>query len=347
VQYVTPHAKKPVLLWLYSGMVMIFLMVAIGGITRLTDSGLSITEWEVIKGSLPPLTDQAWDTAFEKYKRIPQYEHVNQGMSLEEFKRIYWWEWFHRFWGRLIGLVFFVPFIYFLGKKVLRRTFVLHLLAVMFLGGLQGFLGWFMVQSGLEGSDLTSVSHFRLALHLSLAFLVISYLFWLSLMLRTEERNGPTRTFPRQRTIWFFCLVLLGIQIVYGAFTAGLDAGHASAHWPKWSPDSWIPVAGEEQVGQLAFYNPSWIQFIHRTLAVFVVLSFFALILRGKFLPFHPGLRSANTYLALAVLLQFALGVGTVWLKVPLSMALLHQLGALVLLLSMVYYGFHLRVAQR
>jgi heme a synthase len=326
---------------------MIFLMVAIGGITRLTDSGLSITEWEVIKGSLPPLTDIAWEEAFEKYKRIPQYEHVNQGMSLQEFKRIYWWEWFHRFWGRLIGLVFFIPFAYFLARKVLRRSFVSHLLIVMLLGGLQGFLGWFMVQSGLEGSDLTSVSHFRLAMHLSLAFLVISYLYWLSLALKSEERNAPARTFPKQRNLWLFCFFLLAVQIVYGAFTAGLDAGHASAHWPKWSDEQWMPGRGAVDFPASFFYNPSWVQFVHRTLAVILVIALAVLIIRAKRLPFHPGLRNANTYLALALIFQFVLGVSTIWLHVPLSLALLHQLGALILLLSMVYYGFHLRGANK
>lgn len=335
MRYVAPHGRRAVLWWLYAGMCMTFIMVAIGGATRLTDSGLSITEWEVVKGSLPPLTDAAWEEAFAKYQRIPQYEHQNPDMDLEGFKRIYWWEWIHRFWGRLIGLAFIIPFIFFVWKKYLRPPLYLPMLVLFLLGALQGFLGWFMVQSGLEGSNLTSVSHYRLAIHLSMAFITISYLFWLTLNIRFEDTPPSHNKYPAYRVRVKGFLALLAFQIIYGAFTAGLDAGHASSHWPMWSEENFMP-SGFHAL-QLLWTDPSWIQFFHRTLAYVVVAYAFWLLWTSKTLVLRPQQKSALRWVGGAVVSQFVLGVLTVLVAVPLSLALMHQLGALVLLLSALF----------
>lgn len=336
MKYVTPPGKSPVLVWLYAGMVMTFIMVAIGGATRLTDSGLSITEWDVVKGSIPPLSAEDWHEAFEKYKRIPQYEHKNPDMTLEGFKRIYWWEWGHRFWGRLIGLVFFVPFVWFLRKKYLRPKMVFHSVMLMLLGGLQGFLGWFMVKSGLEGSDLTSVSHYRLAIHLCMAFITISYLFMLTLNIRFENVRPAMIKYPGYLNLLYLVIGLLAVQIVYGAFTAGLDAGHASSRWPAWSDDRWWPFWNGNFRDLVD--NPAWVQFIHRSFAYVVTASILILeLLKGKLVLRHSQ-KKASRWMLLMLVLQFTLGVFTVMLEVPLLIALLHQLGALLLLLSVLYY---------
>ncbi len=335
MRYVAPHGRRAVLWWLYTGMCMTFIMVAIGGATRLTDSGLSITEWEVVKGSLPPLTDAAWEEAFAKYQRIPQYEHQNPDMDLEGFKRIFWWEWIHRFWGRLIGLVFIIPFIFFVWKKYLRPPLYLPMVVLFLLGALQGFLGWFMVQSGLEGSALTSVSHYRLAIHLSMAFITISYLFWLTLNIRFEDTTPSHNKYPAFLNRVKGFLALLALQIIYGAFTAGLDAGHASAHWPMWSEEGFMP-SGFNAL-QLLWTDPSWIQFFHRTFAYVVVGYAFWMLWSSHRLVLRPQQKSALRWVGGALVVQFLLGVFTVLGAVPLSIALLHQFGALVLLLSALF----------
>ena len=335
MRYVNPHGRRAVLWWLYIGMCMTFVMVAIGGATRLTDSGLSITEWEVVKGSLPPLTEAAWQQAFEKYQRIPQYLHQNPDMDLEGFKSIYWWEWIHRFWGRLIGLVFIVPFLYFIKKKYLRPPMYGPMVILFLLGALQGFLGWFMVQSCLEGSDLTSVSHYRLAIHLSMAFITISYLFWLTLNIRFEAVPPSQNKYPAFRTHVKVFLALLAVQIIYGAFTAGLDAGHASAHWPMWNDHEWTP-SGFKAL-QVLWTEPAWIQFFHRSFAYVVVVYAFWMLWSSRKLILRPQQRKALRWVGGAILAQFALGVFTVVGAVPLSVALLHQFGALVLLLAALF----------
>jgi cytochrome c oxidase assembly protein subunit 15 len=341
MQQLCVKGSRSVVNWLYLGMAMVFAMVLIGGITRLTGSGLSITEWEVIRGSLPPLSDAAWDIAFNKYKAIPQYVHVNNGMTLSEFKFIYFWEWFHRLWGRLIGLVFLFPFVFFWIKGFLTVSLIRRLFVLLFLGALQGFAGWYMVKSGVGETELTSVSHFRLALHLSLAFLTISFIYWIVLGIRYGYKKRIAEwKIPGLSTV-VVLMAMLGIQIVFGAFTAGLHAGHASHFWPRWSAESWMP---EGPYGVLSFWlsDPSGVQFFHRTFAWLVVLLLFFLTWQLR----KSGIsvvRKGLFWVWLFVGIQVLLGIITVWTGVGLWPALMHQFGALLLLLSLLNFSHRLR----
>src|SRR5436190_8910788 len=223
-------SNKPIILWLLSGCILIFLMVVIGGITRLTGSGLSITEWNVVMGAIPPLNDTQWNEAFDKYKAIPQFQKLNYSFSLDDFKKIFFWEYLHRLVGRLVGIVFLLPFIYFLITKQLDKPMIRKAIFLFALGGLQGFLGWFMVKSGL--SERTSVSHYRLAIHLVAAFITFAFTLWyaLELIYMNEKRNSLLRKNYSGITRFLFATVLL--QVIYGAFVAGLHAGKFANTFP-------------------------------------------------------------------------------------------------------------------
>ncbi len=219
--------NKAIIYWLLTGCVLIFIMVVVGGITRLTHSGLSISNYKLISGTIPPMNDIEWNTAFDLYKQYPEYQKLNNNFSLEEFKDIYFWEWIHRVIGRFIGLVFFIPFLYFLIKKRLSKSTIKKAVILLILGGFQGFLGWYMVKSGLV--DRPDVSHYRLAAHLTTAFITFAYTFWVALDLifpNKKEVDKKLRNFIR------IGLVVLILQIIYGAFVAGLDAGWIHNHLP-------------------------------------------------------------------------------------------------------------------
>ncbi len=256
-------SKLRVSIWLYSGCFLIFLMVVIGGITRLTGSGLSITEWKPIMGSVPPLNDHDWQIAFEKYQQIPQFQKINAHFELEDFKSIYWWEFIHRQLGRLIGLVFLIPFLYFLLTKQLDKVTIRKALFLFLLGGIQGFLGWFMVSSGL--AERTSVSHIRLAIHLVAAFITFGFTFWYALELRNPVSKEDTGASSGTVKLIFSILI---IQIVYGAFVAGMHAGKMYNTFPLMDGQL-IPTGMatlEPQVLNL-LNNPVAVQFIHRIFA--------------------------------------------------------------------------------
>ena len=317
---------RPVRIWLYVVALMVLAMVVVGGITRLTDSGLSITEWKPISGVLPPLSDADWQAEFQNYQQIPQYKLLNEGMSLDAFKFIFWWEWAHRFLGRVIGFVFAVPFLVFLVQRRFSWNLAAPLAGLFVLGGLQGALGWWMVSSGLQ--DLTSVSQYRLAAHLGAALLLFLALIWVA------RRLGPARPVPvnaqQGAVILLLCLVYL--QIIAGAFVAGLDAGMGYNTWPLM--DGTLVPTGLDAIDpwwKNLFENALTVQFIHRTIAYVIVLYVGALwIVQRR----AGALAGANAWLprvALLVLLQAALGITTLLLAVPLPFALGHQALAFML----------------
>ena len=261
-------SKRRISLWLYSGCFLIFLMVVIGGITRLTGSGLSITEWNLIMGSIPPMNDAEWQIAFSKYQQIPQFQKINAHFELSDFKSIYWWEFIHRQLGRLIGLVFLIPFLYFLVTRQMDRAIIKKSMFLFFLGGLQGFLGWYMVSSGLV--ERTSVSHIRLAVHLITAFVTFGFTYWYALEIRSSE---DSRAVSKASTgIIRIIFTLLIIQIIYGAFVAGMHAGKMYNTFPLMNGQVIPTGMGTVEPLYLNFINnPVTVQFIHRIFA-FVLL---------------------------------------------------------------------------
>ena len=340
-------ASKGVLNWLIVGCVLIFCMVAIGGITRLTDSGLSITEWNVIMGTIPPMNADEWNEAFDQYKQYPQYKIVNEGMSLSEFKGIFFWEYFHRLWGRMMGIVFIVPFLlfYFQGKlkgALLRRT-----LLILVGGGAIGGLGWFMVKSGLQ--DRPDVSHYRLAIHLIAAFSLFAYILWTILDIRFPNRKNTKQSYKPIKNLGLLMLVLVYIQIVYGAFVAGLDAGTIYNTFPlmngEFMPDN---VTAYDSFIKNFSDHKDGVQFVHR---------YFAFVLLGVGIWISMAmLRRRNTasvkFAALIMIsvlaIQFTLGIATVLLSkghVPVYLGTMHQLGALLLLAAVVTANHRIRKA--
>lgn len=323
----TSPSLRPVSIWLLTGCVLIACMVAIGGITRLTGSGLSITEWKPIMGALPPMNEAEWQLAFEKYQAIPEFELKNQHMDLPGFKAIFFWEYLHRNWGRLMGLVFVIPFAIFWRKGLLKGWLRKRGWAILIGGGLVGALGWFMVASGLE--DNPDVSHYRLAIHLCAAFSVFALVLWTVFDIRSGRTafssNGSS---AGKWARWL--LLLLVVQIIWGAFTAGLDAGRIYNTWPlmngEFMPEN---VTAFGSIIKDFTDHPDGVQFVHRTLAWLVAAAFvgFAVHYRKE-----AALRGVWTWILVAVLIQFVLGVFTVLSQVEIHLGVLHQLGALVLL---------------
>jgi cytochrome c oxidase assembly protein subunit 15 len=327
-----PH--KPVVIWLLTGCIMIFLMVVIGGITRLTNSGLSMVDWKLIMGMIPPLNEQEWLETFNKYKQFPEYQQVNFMFTLEEFKSIFFWEYLHRLIGRLIGIVFIIPFIYFLIRKKLTKKLLIQCLLILSMGGFQGFLGWWMVKSGLVNDP--DVSHYRLAIHLIAAFLTFGYTFWVALELIYYKREEPDVPYMRRWLSTLFVVTI--IQIIYGAFVAGLNAGFVFNTWPLMG-DNLIPEA-------VIAMKPLWInfvdgiggvQFVHRYLAyVVALLVIFLFYKSSKFKLNNLQLKSIKSLVAI-VLLQFILGVLTLIYGVPVWLGVIHQVGAVFLLGGIVF----------
>jgi cytochrome c oxidase assembly protein subunit 15 len=313
-------------IWLLAVAALVFLMVSVGGATRLTGSGLSITEWQPIMGTLPPLSQTEWLDAFAKYQQIPQYHHVNRGMSLEAFKFIFWWEWTHRFLGRLIGFAFLVPFVIFLAAGQIPRGLTARLAGLFALGALQGFAGWYMVSSGL--ADRIDVSQYRLALHLALAILIFGALLWVALSLDDAPgRSAAGRAAGTRAAAAIVLLVLM--QIVLGAFVAGLKAGAGYNTWPlmdgRLIPDG---LGAVEPWYLNLFENALTVQFNHRLVA-YVLLAVTLWHAWSMRLGAHDSrCRTSALVLAVAVLAQAALGIWTLLAQVPLALGLAHQAGA-------------------
>ncbi len=325
---VNTHNQK-IINWLYSVMGMVMCMVIIGAVTRLTDSGLSMVEWRPLVGALPPLSDLEWNRVFDIYKGFPEYQKINFEMNLLEFKKIFFWEYFHRLWGRLIGLVFIVPFLYFAIKNMISKKLYPKLIFALILGGSQGLMGWYMVKSGLVSNP--DVSHFRLCAHLLLAFSIVSYLSFLILELKRPGRVFVKRA-PLKKTISLLVIVLT-LQIIYGAFVAGLDAGLTHNNFPKMGR-SWVPdgVSIDGIFNGDIFSQKVFVQFMHRFFGwILFFLAIFLFIKRGDIQDFS--LRKSLALLSVGVLLQFSLGVATLLYYVPLTLGALHQFGALVLVI--------------
>jgi len=327
--------NKYVVYWLLTGCFLIFVMVLVGGITRLTHSGLSISDYKLIQGTIPPMNEQEWQEAFELYKQYPEYQKLNYHFGIEEFKDIYFWEWLHRVIGRFIGVVFILPFLYFLATKKLDRPTIKKCLILLFMGGFQGFLGWYMVKSGLV--DRPDVSHFRLAAHLTTAFITFAYSLWVALDLIYPEKKEIDKGI---RNLIRIGLVLLLLQIIWGAFVAGLDAGFIHNHWPLMSEGKLIheTVYIEQQpVIKNFFEGKSGVQFIHRYLA-YVVVGFIALIwFKTRKISTTPLQEKGLKVLLALVFVQFLLGVLTLIYAVPLWLGIAHQIGAFFLLAAMTF----------
>ncbi len=331
------NTNKAVIIWLLSGCLLLFIMVVVGGITRLTNSGLSMTDWHLVTDTFPPLTEEKWSQAFEEYKKFPEYQKINihNDFQLDDYKFIYFWEWFHRFIGRIIGLVFIIPFVYFLIKKRLSSETIKKCVVLLGMGAFQGFLGWFMVRSGLI--DNPDVSHFRLSLHLTFAFITFAYTLWVALDLIYPEK---TNAIAQLQNIARFSLVFLLIQIIYGGFVAGLNAGLIHNHWPLMSDgqflhesvvlekDSWLLRLTEGKSG---------VQFVHRTLAYVVVGLILLLAYKSHKFDLNKNQKSGINALVIIVFIQFALGVFTLLYSVPLWLGLAHQIVAFFLLTAMTY----------
>jgi cytochrome c oxidase assembly protein subunit 15 len=323
----TARRMDPVRAWLFAVATLVFAMISVGGATRLTGSGLSITEWQPLMGAIPPLSDAAWHEALEKYRQIPQYQHVNRGMNLEAFKRIFWWEWTHRFLARFVGVAFFVPFLYFFLRGRIAPALAPKLAVLFVLGGVQGAIGWYMVRSGL--AERIDVSQYRLALHLSLAVLIFGGLLWTALApgLPRSPGTGSRSAFLTTAKL---IVGLVFLQIVAGAFVAGLRAGAGYNTWPLMD-GNWVPegLGASSPWWANLFENATAVQFNHRLLAYALVAvvawQAWAVIRCTK----DPSIRLSAIVLAGVVLAQACLGIWTLLAQVPLPLGLAHQAGAI------------------
>ena len=317
-------------IWLFVLLSMIILIILIGGLTRLTDSGLSITTWELFVGFLPPLTNDKWKDYFDLYKTIPEYSEQNSNMSLSEFKVIFWWEWGHRQLGRLIGLTVLLPLIYFTLKNglwVIKKYVIIFLLVC-----LQGFFGWYMVSSGLV--DRIDVSHYRLSIHLVTAFLILSIIFWKLLRLTQTQINDISFNLR----LFKFFFILLFIQLIIGAFVSGMDAGKLYNTWPLMG-SSYFPDDSKfiEFLNINFFDNPSIVQFVHRNLAYLIVIIYIYLLIL-VFRDTNKIFRKPIIIIGISIFLQVILGVVTLLSGVKIIYASLHQINSILIILSSLYF---------
>jgi len=316
--------------WLAFVAALVFLMVVVGGITRLTESGLSMVRWEPVSGAVPPLNDTQWQAEFDHYKASPQYQQLNQGMTLADFKTIFFWEYVHRLLGRLIGLAFALPLAWFAWRRAIPAGHGWKLGAILGLGALQGAIGWWMVASGLV--DRPEVSHIRLAVHLLTALIIFASLIWVALDLKALARNSQART-ARMPLLAIWALSILFLQFLFGAYVAGLDAGYAFNTWPKMG-DEWFPAGTEMYDVFLRNFvdNPVVVQFVHRWLA-------FAVAGLAVWLGLLAWLRGAwleGALLIAAVTVQILLGILTILSGVQIDIAVAHQGMAALLLAAMI-----------
>ena len=328
--------------WLTCVCVIIFCIVIAGGVTRLTHSGLSMVDWQPILGVVPPLSESAWLSAFDAYKQYPEYQKVNSDMQLPEFKIIYYWEYVHRLLGRLAGIVFLIPFIILLYMKKIRTELAPRLVIAFILGGCQGLLGWYMVKSGLI--DIPRVSHYRLAAHLMLALFLLAYLSWLILELRQINPQPVNRT---MRSLILVMALVLGIQLVYGAFVAGLRAGIGFNSFPLMNGRFLAEAATMMTPGWLNLVeNGAMVQFLHRWLGFLMLVIAMAGAVFAVKSQSAEQLKIGWIVLTAVMTLQFVLGVSTLLMHVPLVLASLHQVGAVLVILCVVYLLYTGREVQ-
>jgi heme a synthase len=330
-----PEPRRRVLrLWLWSGAALTFLILIVGGITRLTQSGLSIVDWAPIMGAIPPLNEAQWQEAFDRYRQYPEYQQLRRGMTMSEFQFIFFWEYLHRLVARLIGLVFLIPFLFFVARGYLNRPLVVRSLILFVLGGLQGFLGWYMVSSGLV--DQPHVSQFRLGIHLSIAFAIFGGCLWFArdLAVRPEREREEISTGTRrwmQRALLAIG-ALFSVQVFWGALVAGLKAGYAFNTFPlmngRWLPPNMFAL----EPALLNFVeNPFTVQWVHRVLGTLLLALTLVLYLRVRSHLTHPGLLAYNRAFLWLIVAQFGLGVSTLLLAVPVVLGVAHQAMAMVI----------------
>lgn len=314
---------KAVMVWLFIMAAMVFTMVVVGGITRLTGSGLSMVEWRPLMGILPPMSDVEWQRVYGLYQASPEYIHINTEIGLEGFKTIFFWEYVHRVLGRLIGLAFALPLLVFMVMRAIPKGFGLRLTLLLALGGFQGLIGWWMVKSGLV--DDPAVSQYRLTTHLSTALIILGLLVWTALDLKDGKASAP-------RGHAAGVIGILAITIIAGAFVAGMDAGKLYNEYPLMG-DGFVPIEYGEEGMMDAFENPASAQFHHRILALVMVGGVIALWRRAR----RHGLNAQSHAMAAAVMVQFLLGIFTLLYAVPVSLGTLHQAGAAILLMTIIW----------
>ena len=327
------NTKKYLFYWLVTMFILVSGIIIVGGLTRLTDSGLSITEWELFKGFLPPLSSAEWIYYFDLYKKIPEYKFQNFNMSLDEFKIIFWWEWAHRFLGRLIGIFFLIPLIYFTLKLGLKKTISFHIIFLLIC--LQGVIGWFMVSSGLINS--LDVSHFRLSLHLLTAFIILSLILWQ--ILKVKNLNEKRSQFIRFNLPSLF-LMTIYLQIIIGAFVSGMDAGKIYNTWPLMGNNYFPDDNNFFNLFKLsALSDPSLVQFIHRNLAYLILIIFLIIlyfVINYSLFKFYTVIKILGTILVL----QIILGILTVLNGAHMFLASMHQFSSIALISSSIYLLF-------
>lgn len=321
--------EKAVQYWLWTGAGLIFLMLIIGGITRLTGSGLSMTNWNLIMGVVPPMDHASWMHTFNQYKQFPEYQQINVGMTLSDFKSIFFWEYLHRLIGRIIGLVFIIPFVWFWWKGYFDRSLKKRMSVLLGLGMLQGAIGWIMVKSGLV--DQPHVSHYRLAIHLSMAFILLGCCVWFALDLNKKNKIQPTGS-KRQLRHWLWGIAtIFFFQIIWGAFVAGLRAGKIYNTFPKMN-SHWIPrnawMLKPTILNLLA--NPGTVQWVHRILGTILTLTVILLWIKIQTTDAESTLRQRGLALLLIVLAQYTIGIFTVLEHVPVALGVIHQAGAML-----------------
>ena len=323
--------------WLISLLIFIAIIVIVGGLTRLTDSGLSITTWDVVSGILPPLNTNEWEKVFNLYKEIPQFYLLNQSMTLNEFKVIYYWEYIHRVLGRILGLLFLIPFIYIYFKKVLNNNYNWNFFVLFLLILLQGTVGWYMVKSGLV--ENTTVSHYRLAIHLNLALILFSAIFWYLLNIK-NKKNKVFFNFNNNFILPKIFIFLVFLQITFGAFTSGLDAGKVYQTWPLMNnyffPDD---LSFRDIVFPKIFNEPSFVQFIHRKLA-YIILLYVLVISFLTFYKKNKDMYNSVYFLLAMIFVQIILGIFTLLSGAYILIASLHQISTILLLISSIYFYY-------
>lgn len=334
---------KPLAVWLLMCAALIFIMAMIGAITRLTESGLSIVRWHAVSDMLPPLDAATWQTKFDQYQQTPEYQKLNHGMTVREFKQIYFWEWLHRLWGRLIGIAYALPLLYFAIRRQIPSWLMPRLLVFLALGGLQGFIGWYMVKSGLI--DEPRVSHYRLAVHLGVAFILFALLWRQALELLYPRLSAPTPLIPtcvKRHSV--VAIIIASITIVWGVFVAGLDAGLVYNEFPLMGGT----ILPSDALGMQPLWinfvdNPVMVQFIHRWLAIITFVTVLSLGIRCVRIVGPSHVRKLGIALILAICAQAGLGIATLLTSVMIPLAALHQAGALTVLALLLWENWELR----
>ncbi len=341
---ITPGANRSVAAWLLVCAAMVFAMVVVGGVTRLTHSGLSIVEWQPLVGTVPPLTDSDWQDQFSKYRQTPEFKQVNRGMDLAGFKHIFWWEYFHRLLGRTIGAVFLVPFVWFAVRRRIDRPLAWQLAGIFALGGLQGALGWYMVESGLI--DDPRVSHFRLTAHLGVALAILSAELWVALGLLVPRAARAPR--PRLFGFSLASAATVFVMALSGGFVAGLHAGKAYNSFPLMNGHVVPPeIMMLEPWYENFLYNLATVQFVHRSIAWLLIVLVPLFWLAAQRASLAPRARLACHALLAALALQVTLGISTLLLAVPVPLAAAHQAGAVLLLACSLWVAAELRADAR